>query len=239
MTACDASSITGHRPDRPDRGWARRRSGTPCGSERSAIGRIARFDPTLVRRARSAGEVRDDAATTSPSRSTEAPHDDARHAAGPGRAAELAMSRRAPCPVRPSRRTRLGVAVGTALGGWTDARAAGRDPARTRRAARQSVHRRPAPPNHGPGVEVATAVGAQGPQCTFSSGCPASLQAIAHGADPRSSPAIVDVCLAGGTESPLSFRWRSRHGPHERARAPNDDPAACLRPFDARTPAWC
>jgi 3-oxoacyl-(acyl-carrier-protein) synthase len=85
-------------------------------------------------------------------------------------------------------------------------------------------------PNHGPGVELAAALGAQGPQCTFSTGCPAGLQAIAHGAALIES-GVADCCLAGGTEAPLSpvaFAALTRTS----ELSTSDEPERACRPFD-------
>jgi act minimal PKS ketosynthase (KS/KS alpha) len=87
--------------------------------------------------------------------------------------------------------------------------------------------------NHGPGVEVATAVGAQGPQVTFSSGCPSSLQAIGHAAN-LIAAGTIDICLAGGTESPLSPVVVAALTRTQELSTTNDDPARASRPFDIR-----
>lgn len=122
------------------------------------------------------------------------------------------------------------VLVGTALGGWAD----GEQQAAIlleRGARRVNPFVTAGAPNHGPGIEVAAAVGAQGPQYTFSSGCPSSLQAIAHGAALIES-GLADGCLVGGTEAPLTpvtFAALSRTNELSTI----DDPARACRPFDA------
>lgn len=122
------------------------------------------------------------------------------------------------------------VLVGTALGGWAD----GEQQAAIlleRGARRVNPFVAAGSPNHGPGIEVAAAVGAQGPQYTFSSGCPSSLQALAHGASLIES-GLADGCLVGGTEAPLTpvtFAALSRTNELSTI----DDPARACRPFDA------
>jgi 3-oxoacyl-[acyl-carrier-protein] synthase II len=192
---------------------------------RSAIGRLRRFDPELTP-CRVSGEVADEAL---------AEHVDPRKRRTTTRAsqlalvaAELAMSD-ARLPQSAIASDAFGVMVGTALGGWTD----GEQQAAIlleRGARRVNPFIAAGAPNHGPGVEVAAAVGAQGPQCTFSSGCPSSLQAIAHGASLIES-GIVDGCLVGGTEAPISpvaFAGLTRTN----ELATDEDPARASRPFD-------
>jgi 3-oxoacyl-(acyl-carrier-protein) synthase len=123
----------------------------------------------------------------------------------------------------------LAVLVGTALGGCSDAEQQSAI-LLERGARRVNPFIAASSPNHGPGVEVAALAGAQGPQYTFSSGCPSSLQAIAHGAALIDS-GLADACLVGGTEAPLSptvFAALSRTNEI----VASDDPATACRPFD-------
>jgi 3-oxoacyl-[acyl-carrier-protein] synthase II len=124
------------------------------------------------------------------------------------------------------------VVIGTAMGGWSDAEAQ----AATfleRGARRVNPFIVSGSGNHGPGVEMAAAVRAQGPQLTFSAGCPSSLQAVAHSAA-MIEAGLIDVCLSGGTEAPLSplgFAALCR----TRELATGSDAAIhASRPFDVR-----
>lgn len=96
----------------------------------------------------------------------------------------------------------LAAVVGTALGGWCDAeqQAAVLLERGTRRVNPFVVS---GAGSHGPGIEVATALGARGPHWTFGSGCPAGLQAIGHAAA-LLERGLAEVCVAGGVEAPLS-----------------------------------
>lgn len=97
---------------------------------------------------------------------------------------------------------RFAVVVGTALGGWGEGE-------KQSAVLNERGFRRVNPivsmgaGNHATGVEIARAHDARGVQLTLSTGCPSSLQAVAHAAD-LIRTGIADVCLAGGTESPLS-----------------------------------
>lgn len=202
-----------------ERLWAAVRDGRP------AVGPLRRFDATLTS-CRVAGEV-DDALL--------AEHVDPRKRRTTTRAsqmalvaAELAMTdaRLANGAVAPDG---LAVLVGTALGGWAD----GEQQSAIlleRGARRVNPFIAAGAPSHGPGAEVAAAVGAQGPHYTFSSGCPSSLQALAHGAALIES-GIADACLVGGAEAPLSpmvFAALCRTN----ELATDEDPATACRPFD-------
>ena len=192
---------------------------------RPALGRLQRFDPSLTP-CRVAGEV-DDAVL--------AERVDPRKRRTTTRASQLALvaadlaMEDARLPNGAIASDAFGVLVGTALGGWVD----GEQQAAIlleRGARRVNPFITSGAPNHGPGVEVAAAVGAQGPQYTFSSGCPSSLQALAHGAALIES-GIADGCLVGGTEAPLSpvaFAALTRTN----ELATSDDPATACRPFD-------
>jgi act minimal PKS ketosynthase (KS/KS alpha) len=126
----------------------------------------------------------------------------------------------------------VGVCLGTALGGWTDGE-------RQYGVLLERGVRRLNPflvsgsGNHGPGVEVASAIGAQGVQVTFSSGCPSSLQAIGYGASLIANGTL-DICLAGGTESPLSPMVVAALSRTNELSTTNADPSRASRPFDVR-----
>jgi 3-oxoacyl-[acyl-carrier-protein] synthase II len=126
----------------------------------------------------------------------------------------------------------MAVTIGTALGGWADAEQQAAI-LLERGARRVNPFIVAGAGNHGPGIEVATAARAQGPQVTLSSGCPSSIQAIAHGAS-LIETGIADVVLAGGAEAPLSpLGFAALCRTHELS-TDNDDPERAARPFDAR-----
>ena len=192
---------------------------------RVAIGPLRRFDASLTP-CRVAGEVDDEIL---------ADRVDARKRRTTTRASQLALVA-AELAMEDARLPRgaiasegLAVLVGTALGGWAD----GEQQAAIlleRGARRVNPFIAAGAPNHGPGAEVAAAVGGQGPQYTFSTGCPSSLQALAHGAALIES-GIADGCLVGGTEAPLSpvtFAALTRTN----ELATSEDPATASRPFD-------
>jgi 3-oxoacyl-(acyl-carrier-protein) synthase len=144
-------------------------------------------------------------------------------------AAELAL-RDAHLDLRAYAPESIGVCIGTALGGWVDAEqqyAILLD----RGAKRVNPFIVSGAGNHGPGIEIATAIGAEGPQVTFSSGCPSSLQALGYAAS-LIRDGTVDVCLAGGTESPLSPMGIAALSRTQELSTSNDDPAKASRPFD-------
>lgn len=126
----------------------------------------------------------------------------------------------------------IGVCVGTALGGWIDGEQQ-YSLLLERGARRVNPFLVSGAGNHGPGVEVATAIGAQGAQVTFSTGCPSGLQALGYGANLVASGAL-DICLAGGTESPLSPMVVAALMRTQELSTTNDDPAHASRPFDAQ-----
>ncbi|MBX3026227.1 beta-ketoacyl-[acyl-carrier-protein] synthase family protein [bacterium] len=202
-----------------ERLWEAVRDGRP------AVGPLRRFDATLTN-CRVAGEV-DDALLVE--------HGDPRRRRTTTRAAQMAViaaelamtdARLANGAVTPDG---LAVLVGTALGGWSDGEQQGAIMLE-RGARRVNPFVAAGAPNHGPGVEVAAAVGAQGPQYTFSSGCPSSLQALAHGAALIES-GIAETCLVGGAEAPLSpmvFAALCRTN----ELATGEDAATACRPFD-------
>lgn len=199
--------------------WEAVRTGRP------AIRRLRRFDPTLTS-CEVAGEVDDEWLDA---------HVDVRKRRTTSRATQLALAAAdlalhdAHLPPGAIARDALAVMLGTAFGGWSDAEQ--QNAVMLERGVRRvNPFITAGAPNYGPGVEVAAAAGAQGPQYTFSASCPASLQAIAHGAALIES-GMTDGCLVGGTEAPLSpvaFAALSRTG--ELSIEP--DPLRACRPFD-------
>lgn len=86
-------------------------------------------------------------------------------------------------------------------------------------------------PSHGPGAEVAARFEARGSHFTFATGCPASLQAIGHAAVLISNGSL-DLCLAGGSESPFLPTTFAALGRMQELTTSNDDPTRASRPFD-------
>jgi 3-oxoacyl-(acyl-carrier-protein) synthase len=195
--------------------------------QRPAIRRLTRFDPTSYP-CQVAGEIPDsdeldELVEPRKKRATS-------HTTRLGLAAtELALrdARLSPSTWTPHR---VGVSIGTALGGWHDAE---RQYAilleRGARRVNPFVSNGSAP--YGTAVDIASTINAQGQHATFSSGCPASLQALGHAASLVASGRI-DVCIAGGAESPLSplvFAGMCR----TLELSPNHDtPELTSRPFD-------
>lgn len=192
---------------------------------RTAARPISRFDPSISP-CRVAGEVADEWFVD---------RVDARKRRTTARATQLALAASdlaladARLPFAAIQRDTFGVVVGTAMGGWVDGE-------QQTAILLERGGRRVNPflvagaPGHGPGVEVAAAVGAQGPQVTFANGCPSSTQAIAHGAM-LIETGVVDSCLVGGTEAPLSpltFAALSRTN----ELSTESDPPRASRPFD-------
>lgn len=139
----------------------------------------------------------------------------------------LADSRLPPAYYNPER---FAVVLGTALGGWRN----GEQQFGIlieRGARRVNPFIANGAPHHATGGELASAVDARGPQVTFANGCPASLQAVAHAAS-MIERGEVDVCLAGGAESPLSPMVFAGMGRTQELSTLNDDPARAARPFD-------
>ncbi len=125
----------------------------------------------------------------------------------------------------------IGVCIGTALGGWID----GEQQYAIlleRGAKRVNPFIVSGAGNHGPGIEIASAIGAEGPQVTFSSGCPSSLQALGYAAS-LIRDGTVDICLAGGTESPLSPMGIAALSRTQELSTTNHNPAGASRPFDS------
>ena len=124
----------------------------------------------------------------------------------------------------------VGVVLGTALGGWREAE-------QQHAVLLERGVRRVNPfitngsPHHSSGAEVASAVGAKGSHLTFSSGCPASAQAIGHAAGLVASGEL-DACFTGGAESPLIPTVLAGMGRTQELSRRNDDPKHASRPFD-------
>jgi 3-oxoacyl-[acyl-carrier-protein] synthase II len=192
----------------------------------SGIRRITRFDPTSYA-CQVGGEVRDRSyeELIEPRKLRTTTHVTQLALA----AAELAL-RDARLPAGWYEPELLGVNVGTALGGWRDAEQQ-HSILMERGARRVNPFVANGTPNHASGAEVASATGAKGPQLTFSNGCPASLQAIAHGAALVASGEL-DACLAGGAESPLTPMVIAGMGRTQELSTLNDDPEHASRPFD-------
>jgi 3-oxoacyl-[acyl-carrier-protein] synthase II len=126
---------------------------------------------------------------------------------------------------------RTGVVMGTALGGWLEGEQQG-GTLREKGLGRVNPFLVTGAGPYSAGVEVAAAMSATGPHATISSGCVSSLQAIAQGASMVES-GEVDVCFAGGTETPITptiFAALSRTSELSRM---NDVPKSASRPFDA------
>jgi 3-oxoacyl-[acyl-carrier-protein] synthase II len=125
---------------------------------------------------------------------------------------------------------RVTVAAGTSLGGWLEAEQQ-HAILMERGARRVNPFIVNGSPNHAPGAEVASAIGAQGPQFTFSSGCTSSLQAVGHAAALVAN-GVVDMCVAGGVESPIVPMVLAGMGRTQELSTMNDDPEHASRPFD-------
>lgn len=195
---------------------------------RSGIGPITRFD-TASYACRIGGEVRD--------RSYEELLDPGKlrtstHATQLALAATELSVRDARLPLNQCEPHVVGVSIGTALGGWREAEQQ-HSILMERGARRVNPFIANSTPNHTSAAEVASAVGAQGAHFTFSSGCLASLQAVGHGASLVASGEL-DVCLAGGTESPLIPMVVAGMGRTQELSSLNDDPERASRPFDRR-----
>ncbi len=210
-----APTGAGHEPF-----WAAVTGAIPC------LGRVRRFEATGLA-CQVAGEVDDE---------TYAELIDPRKLRTTTRATRLALAaselalrdaRLAPSSVPAGA---FGVTVGTALGGWADAE-------QQVAVALERGTRRVNPfivagsGHHGPGIEIAAAVQAQGPQVTFANGCPSSLHALGHAAE-LIAAGTVDVCLAGGVEAPLSpIGFASLCRTNELSTEEQAPERAC-RPFD-------
>jgi 3-oxoacyl-[acyl-carrier-protein] synthase II len=124
----------------------------------------------------------------------------------------------------------VGVVMGTALGGWREAEQQ-HSVLMERGARRVNPFIANGTPNNTTAAELASAVGAQGPHLTFSTGCPASLQAIGHAASLIAGGEL-DICFAGGAESPLIPMVVAGMGRTQELSTRNDDPEHASRPFD-------
>jgi 3-oxoacyl-[acyl-carrier-protein] synthase II len=193
---------------------------------RSGIGRITRFDPTSYA-CQVGGEVQDCSyeALLDPRKLRTTTHVTQMALA----ATELALrdARLATDHYEPDLTS---VCIGTALGGWREAEQQ-HGVLLERGVRRVNPFIANGTPNHASGAEVASTVGAQGPQITFSTGCPASLQAITYGAS-LVARGEVEMCLAGGTESPLIPMVVAGMGRTQELSTLNDDPQRASRPFD-------
>lgn len=123
-----------------------------------------------------------------------------------------------------------GVYVGTALGGWVQAEEQ-HGILLERGANRVNPFISSGAPHYGTGIELAKSLQVLGPNLTFASGCPASLQAIAAGSEAvRNS--CVSIALCGGTESPISpVTFAALCRSNELTRN-NESPNEASRPFD-------
>lgn len=194
---------------------------------RSGVRRIRRFD-TSSYPCQVGGEVDDDwYADLLP------PHlaRNGTHAAQMAVAAtELALRAARLSPQSAGMQDRLGVVLGTALGGLRE----GQEQHAVlleRGARRVNPFVTNSVPNHAAAAEVATYAGAYGPQMTFSTGCAASSQAIAHAAHLVATGEL-EACLTGGSESPLSPLVIAGMGRTLELAKDSDDPARASRPFD-------
>ncbi len=195
---------------------------------RSAIDRITRFDATSYP-CQLGGEVRDRAyeAVLEPRmlRTTT-------HATQLAVAAAYYALEAARLPADGAAGPSAGVCLGTALGG-------AREAAQQHSILLERGLRRVNPfiangtPNHAPAAEIASALHAQGTQVTFSSGCAASLQAIAHGAT-LVAAGDLDLCVAGGTDSPLTPMVIAGMSRTQELSTLNDAPHRACCPFDRR-----
>lgn len=126
----------------------------------------------------------------------------------------------------------VGVSVGTAVGGWLEG---GQQNSilNERGARRVNPFLISGAANHASGVEIANAVGAQGAQMTFSTGCPSSIQAIGSAASLIANGDL-RMAVAGGAESPLSPLILAGMSRTQELCTLNDSPETASRPFDRR-----
>lgn len=193
---------------------------------RSGIGRITRFDPTSYT-CQIGGEVRDRGyeELLDPRKLRTTTHVTQLALA----ATELAL-RDARLPAKSYAPDVVGVALGTALGGWREAEQQ-HSILLERGVRRVNPFIANGTPNHATAAEIASTVGAGGTQLTFSSGCPSSAQAIGTAAALVASGDL-DLCLAGGAESPLIPMVVAGMGRTQELSSRNDDPERASCPFD-------
>jgi len=194
----------------------------------SSIQKITRLEP-IQYSSRIAGEVRD--------RSYEELLDPRKlrtstHVAQLAVAAAILALRDADLDTAAESPESVGVCIGTALGGWREAEQQYAI-LMERGIRRVNPFIANAAPNHSIGAEVASVVDARGAHYTPSTGCPASLQAIAHGAA-LIADGDLDVCIAGGAESPIIQTVLAGMGRTQELCTDNDEPEHASRPFDRR-----
>lgn len=192
----------------------------------SGIDRITRFDPTSYP-CQIAGEVRDRSyeELLDPRKLRTSTHVTQLALA----ATELAL-RDARLPPKWYAPESVGVVLGTALGGWREAEQQ-HGTLLERGVRRVNPFITNGTPHHTMSVEIATTVGAAGTHTTFSSGCPASAQAIGHAATLVGSGEL-DMCVAGGAESPLILTMVAGMSRTQELSGRNDDPKHASSPFD-------
>ncbi|WP_255947345.1 beta-ketoacyl-[acyl-carrier-protein] synthase family protein [Streptomyces odontomachi] len=132
---------------------------------------------------------------------------------------------------------RLGVCLGTAVGGTTRLEhdyvavsQAGRRWDVDHRPAGAHLHRAFSP--SALGATVAEKMGARGPVQTVSTGCTSGLDAVGQ-AWHAIREGRADVCVAGASDSPISPITVACFDAIKATSANNDDPAHACRPFDA------
>ncbi|MFJ4342471.1 beta-ketoacyl-[acyl-carrier-protein] synthase family protein [Streptomyces sp. NPDC088915] len=81
-------------------------------------------------------------------------------------------------------------------------------------------------------VEVARAVGAEGPATVVTDGCTSGLDAVAHAADLIAEDRA-DVVVAGATDAPITPVAVAAFDAVRAASTRNDEPGTASRPFDA------
>ncbi|MCF2531066.1 beta-ketoacyl-[acyl-carrier-protein] synthase family protein [Yinghuangia soli] len=134
---------------------------------------------------------------------------------------------------------RVGVSLGTAVGGTTRLEHDYVNVAVTAEGVRWDVDHRAADPflqrAFTPAAlssEVAEEFGAQGPVQTVSTGCTSGLDAIGYAAH-AIEDGRADICLAGASDSPISPITVACFDAIKATSTRNDDPAHASRPFDA------
>ncbi|MEU0843187.1 beta-ketoacyl-[acyl-carrier-protein] synthase family protein [Streptomyces sp. NPDC005962] len=135
-------------------------------------------------------------------------------------------------------RWRMGVSLGTAVGGTTrlehdyvKVSNKGESWNVDHRRAGPHLHRAFSPSALASGV--AELIGAQGPVQTVSTGCTSGLDAIGYGFQAIEENRA-DVCVAGAADSPISPITVACFDAIKATSANNDDPEHASRPFDAR-----